>query len=268
MKRPDEKYLGRPVVITGAGADKDSEDVGFGYQTAEDLFAEGASVIILGRKQERLETASNRIHVAHSQSKGRLDWFTCDITDAEKVAEVFALIKETHGNVYGLVNNAAHNVRQPLAAAKLSDIRDVIETNVVGPMIVGQCALGHMQERGEGSIVNVSSIAAKQSALSNMTAYVVSKWGIEGLTASLARDYGKRGIRCNTVQPGYARTPLTGTFFDRNRDKLEKILAQQPIGGLVTPKQVSQGIRYYLDPDCKKNGWTLEINNGYSPIED
>lgn len=267
MNSIEPKYLGRRIVVTGAGADPHSDEVGFGFQTAEDLFSEGASVIILGRKKDRLEEAARRICSSHSSSKGNVDQFACDVTNEGNVAEVFAEIKRVRGNVYGLVNNAACNVRKPLAEVDIADVRHVIETNLVGPMIVSKYAVGHMLEKGEGSIVNVSSIAAKQPTLKNMPAYDASKWGLEGLTASIARDYGNHGIRCNNVRPGYARTPLTSAFFDQNPDKLREILAQQ-LGGLVSPREVSKAILHYLDPKSTKSGWTLEISKNYSPIED
>ena len=258
------KFKDKIIVVTGGGSDPGLDVVGFGHQTAKDLFDQGASVSILGTRPERLQDAMQRI-TGSDKPHDRFSCHECDVSNEARVKEVFELIKRSHGLIYGLVNNAAVNVRDPLLKAKISDIRRIIEINLVGPMACSKFALSQMLERGEGSIVNVTSIASKRIPLDEMPAYNASKRGLEGMSDSIVKDYGDRNIRSNIVRPGYARTPLTKNFLDSNPEKRKALEMRQPLGGLITPEQVSKGILYFLDPACKKTGEILEISNGHIP---
>src|SRR3989338_978110 len=171
------KYIGKTVLVTGGGSDPKSEVVGFGFQIAEDLFVNGANVVIIGRHKERLEDAAQRIG---QHEGGTLHYFVCDISDEARVARVF----EEIGPVYGLVNNAAINLsRTNTLDTKLDDLRRMIEVNYVGAFICSQSVLRQMVEQGEGSIVNVSSVGGDYP-FANMSPYCLMKAGMEMLALS------------------------------------------------------------------------------------
>jgi len=258
------KFKDKVIIVTGAGSDANLELTGFGHQVANDLYYQGATVAIIGSRIERLRDATLRITGSRDPSD-EFSYHACDIADEEQVEQVFDYIRETHGAVYGLVNNAAMNIRKPLADMEISEIRRVIDVNLIGPMTCAKFALRQMLEAGSGSIVNISSIAAKRIPLAEMPAYNASKKGLEAVSGSVARDYGKLGIRSNVVRPGYAKTPLTSRFFDENPEKEKYLARRQPLGGMVTPEQVATGVLYFLDPACVDNGEILEISNGHLP---
>lgn len=257
------KYAGKTVLITGGGSDPQSNVVGFGFQIAEDLFLSGANVVIVGRHQERLEDAFRRI--TQDKRGGTLHYFVCDISNEERVAEVFAEI----GPVYGLVNNAAINLsRTNTLETRLDDFRKMIEVNYVGAFICSQNALRQMTKHGGGSIVNVSSVGGGYP-FANMSPYCSMKAAMEMLALSDARDFQDQNIRVNIVRPGYSYTPLTAAYLNRIQkeepERYAALVRRQPLGGLVTPKDVSRAVLSFLDPECNRTGEVLEVSNGYLP---
>ncbi len=257
------KFTDKVVVVTGAGTDPDQEVIGFGHQIANDLYYQGATVAIIGTSISRLRDATFRITGSHNPSE-EFSYHSCDVADEELVEQVFDYIRETHGAVYGLVNNAAVNIINPLAELELSEMRRVLDVNLLGPMLCAKHAIRQMLETGRGSIVNVSSIAAKKrSTWAEMPAYNTSKRGLEAVSDSISRDYGLLGIRSNVVRPGFARTPFTSLHFAENPALEHSLSARQPLGGLVTPEQIAGGVLYFLDPACPDNGEILEISNGH-----
>ncbi|HSD59157.1 MAG TPA: SDR family oxidoreductase [Methanotrichaceae archaeon] len=173
---------------------------GIGLQIAKDLYAEGAVVHILGRSLEKLEDAKEEISFADGS---RVFSHRCDVSDYGRVQEVFRSIEQISGNIYGLVNNAA--IEQMLAA-------------------------------GVGSIVNISSVAGL-NPFRTRTSYNASKFGMIGLTESMALDYADRNIRVNAVCPGYVRTELTAPLFERlGQELFEHLVSAHAMKRLGRPR--------------------------------
>lgn len=256
------RFKNKIIVVSGGGIDKNSNIFGFGFQIAKDLFLNGARVVILGRNIDRLKEASNNVAKVKNLNK-RFFYYKCDIANESEVLKVFQKIEKNIGSIYGLVNNAAINIRKPLLDISVSDIRHVLDVNIMGSIVCSKFALEQMIKTGEGSIVHISSIAAKKIPLSEMPAYNISKRAIEALSDSIVKDYGGRGIISNVIRPGYARTPLTDKFFNNNPERLKVLEKKQPLGGLVTLKQVSDMALGFLDIDCQKSGQIIEVSNGY-----
>lgn len=258
------KFDNKVIVVTGGGVDKGTDEVGFGFKTAQDLFEKGANVAILGRKIERLRNAMQEI--VGSNLDERFSIYECDISKREKVKEVFKLIKQTHGLVYGLVNNAGINPSHTgTVDTSAESFYKTFRTNSWGAFNCSRAAIPQMTEAGEGSIVNVSSIGAGEP-FPDMAAYCASKAAMESQGKSDAKNHIKDGIRSNIIRPGRARTPLTAEFLDNHPDRLRTVLEDQPFGGLVTPEQVSQGIQRLLDPESDYNGEILEVANRHQQV--
>lgn len=102
-----------------------------------------------------------------------------------------------------------------------------------------------------------------------MSPYCSTKAAMEMLALSDARDFQNRGIRVNIIRAGYSYTPLTAAYLDRLQKEEPKrfkaLVARQPLGGLVTPKDISRGVLFLLNPECKHTGKILEVSNGYLP---
>lgn len=134
----------------------------------------------------------------------------CDVSLEEPVAVLANKLEETFGRVDVLVNNAGVMTRPaPLEKLEVRKWDYTIAVNLRGTFLVTRLILPIMMRQGSGSIINVSS-AIGRGAYANFSAYAASKWGIEGLTRTLATEAARRGIRVNSVDPGYVATKLTG----------------------------------------------------------
>jgi len=186
------------AVITGAGS-------GVGQATALALAELGWNVAALGRRKETLdETLQRAGDLAY-----RITPYACDIGDAEAVAKTGADILEKLGTVEVLINAAGTNAPQrSLEVLKLEDYRRMIDTNLNGAYYCVQAFLPQMRERGQGTIVNIISDAAKQASPKAGPAYSMSKAGMVGLTQAINAEERGRGIRACAILPGDIDTPL------------------------------------------------------------
>ena len=120
------------------------------------------------------------------------------------------LLREAHGPIYGLVNNAGMSVEGMLARLREKDIERVVRLNVLAPILVAKQAVRSMMASGEGRIVNMASIVAT-TGFSGLSVYAATKASMVGFTHSLAREVGSLGITVNAVAPGFVKTDLTGS---------------------------------------------------------
>jgi len=188
----------RTAVITGAGS-------GVGRATAVALARESWRVALMGRRREALlETA----HLAGSAGS-RMSVFPCDLRDPQAVADASRQILEALGEVEVLVNSAGTNApRRALEVLSLEDYRALIDTNLNGAYYCVQAFLPGMRARGSGTIVNIVSEAGKQASPKSGPAYVMSKFGLAGLTQSINAEERTRGVRACAIFPGDIDTPL------------------------------------------------------------
>jgi 3-oxoacyl-[acyl-carrier protein] reductase len=141
-------------------------------------------------------------------SDGRARAFRLDLRDRGRPDDLVAEVEETLGPVEGLVNNAGIRRESLLALTSDEDWDAVLDTNLGGLFRCCRAVLRGMMVRRKGAIVNVASLSALHG-VAGQAAYAASKAGILGLTRSLAREVGKRGVRVNAVVPGFVATDLT-----------------------------------------------------------
>ncbi|MGA0861012.1 MAG: SDR family NAD(P)-dependent oxidoreductase, partial [bacterium] len=123
------------------------------------------------------------------------------------VLAAFGKIREQHGKLDGLINNAGIQHRRPLTEFELEDFDRVMDTNLRASWLLSREAVRLMQVQGSGSIVNIASIMGPQ-ARKTISAYTTSKAGVVGLTKALAVELGPQGIRCNGIAPGFFATEM------------------------------------------------------------
>ena len=183
---------GEVAIITGATS-------GLGREIARVFALEGAKVVLSGRDAGRGAAVTERV---------RADGGDATFVGADLAAEAdcVALVRETvdrFGGVTVLVNNAVAVASDgPVGKADAAAWVTAYRVNLLAPALLCREAIPHMREAGHGSIVNISSRVAERGT-PNYAAYTGTKGGLNALALSISADYGREGIRCNTVQPGY-----------------------------------------------------------------
>ena len=190
--------MNRWAVVTGGGS-------GVGRATVLALVSAGWSVVALGRRRSALEETRS---IAGALA-GRVTVMDCDIAQQEAVREVGRRIETELGPVEVLVNAAGTNAPQrALEVLSDADYRSMMDTNLNGAYHCVQAFLPGMRQRGSGTIVNIISDAGKQASPKAGPAYVMSKFGLAGLTQAINAEERSRGIRAIGIFPGDIDTPL------------------------------------------------------------
>jgi NAD(P)-dependent dehydrogenase (short-subunit alcohol dehydrogenase family) len=194
---------GDVALVTGATS-------GFGRHFADVLSAAGATVVLTGRRVERLAavrdelTAAGRVAYAVALDVTRTDSMRACVAEAERLA----------GPITILVNNAGISIQSSAAKLAEADWDAIMDTNVKGTFFMAQLAAARMIERGiHGRIVNVASIGAMK-ALPGLVAYSTSKAAVAMLTKGLAREWARHHIAVNALCPGYVKTELNDAWFE------------------------------------------------------
>jgi gluconate 5-dehydrogenase len=187
---------GQIALVTGSSA-------GIGLALARGLLGAGATVVLNGRDQTRLEAA--KASLGEAGTKAHLAAF--DVTDPEAVAKGVAAIERDVGPIGILVNNAGIQRRMPLDEFPEETWRELMATNLDSVFFVAKAVARAMIPRKAGAIVNICSV---QSELGrpNIAPYTASKGAVKMLTKGMAIDWGKHGIRVNGLGPGYFATEL------------------------------------------------------------
>ncbi len=193
------KLKDKIALITGAGR-------GIGKAVALDYAREGAKVAICARTGSEIEETAREIEAAGAECLA----LECDVSQEEPVLKLIGDVEKRFGRIDVLINNAGVMTRPtPITELEVRKWDYTIAVNLRGPFLVTRAVLPIMIRRKSGSIINVSSSIGR-SAYANFAAYAASKWGLEGLTQTLAAEVRGRNIRVNSVEPGYVATKLTG----------------------------------------------------------
>lgn len=189
---------GKVAIVTGSTS-------GIGVGIANVYAAEGAKVVICGRRQEKGQAVVDHI----VKEGGEAYYHFMDITDTDSIEKLFADTAQKYGKIDILVNNAA-NVGLPdgrVDELTLEMWDNIFQSDLRGTFYAIKCVLPYMEkEEAGGSIINIGSMASCGGDISS-TAYACAKSGVDMLTQSVATQYGKRNIRCNCVRPGLIVTP-------------------------------------------------------------
>jgi NAD(P)-dependent dehydrogenase (short-subunit alcohol dehydrogenase family) len=212
------------ALVTGAGATG-----GIGFATAKALADEGAAVVISGRDDERGEAAAEAL--------GRAARFVrADLTD---LASVRALAEET-GPVDILINNAAAFTVGPTVEQGLDGYEESFAANVRAPYFLTAALVPGMIARGGGSIVNVSTMAAR-IGIAGMSVYGATKAALESLTRVWAAEFAPGGVRVNSVAPGPTSSEKV---MDLMGDGAQQLAAGTPLSRMASVEEIAQVIVY------------------------
>ncbi len=225
---------------------------GLGFNIAKRLLSSGWKVSGFSRKK------SKGIRDLEKEYKHSFLFYSLDIKNHKKI-DKFLIKTKKLGKIYGLINNAGSVNENLLVRQSEKDINDLIETNLIGPIILTQKTIKFMMINNIGRIINISSIVAK-SGYKGTVAYSAAKSGMEGVTKSLARELGKRNITVNSVAPGYMKTDLTKKMDPK---KLEQIIRRTPLGRPGDVKDVIGVVNFLLTKEASFiSGQSILVDGG------
>lgn len=250
----ERALAGRVVLVTGSSR-------GIGAEVAVKAAAEGALVAVHYRQgAQAAQGTLERIRAAGGQA----DSFAADISDGHQVEGLIERVLGRFGRIDGLVNNAGRTLVGPFLATQPEDWDAVIRTDLTAAFHTCRAVLPSMLERGSGTIVNVASRLG-QMGVGETAAYSAAKAGLIGLTRSLAREFGPRGIRVNAVAPGVTITEMTADLVDSDAGRAR--LRDLPLGRFGRADEVADAIIFLLsDASSLFVGQTLNPNaGGYMP---
>ena len=193
---------GKVAVITGASS-------GIGEATAEALAAEGATVVVAARREDRLNELVERIE----NSGGRTLAVSCDITDEEQARDLISRAVEEFGRIDILVNNAGVMLLSRIERGLSDQWRQMFEVNVMGLLYATHAAIGHMKEQGSGHLINISSVAGRKVRVTGGV-YSGTKWAVGAISEALRMELLEDNIRVTVVEPGAVATELPSHITD------------------------------------------------------
>jgi NAD(P)-dependent dehydrogenase (short-subunit alcohol dehydrogenase family) len=245
------RFAGETAVVTGSTR-------GIGAGVAARLAAEGANVVVSGRSEEAGEAVVERITAGSAE--GEATFVRADMREPDDVAALAEAAAERYGSVDVLVNNAGVQTETAADEATLDDWAFVVETDFRAYWLAARAALEHMDR---GAIVNVSSNHA-YATMPKHFPYNAVKAGINGMTRSLAVDFGPR-VRVNTVVPGWVEVERTRDELPEGR--LEEVESIHPTGRIGTPADVAGAVSFLASEDAAfVTGAALLVDGGRGAV--
>jgi 3-oxoacyl-[acyl-carrier protein] reductase len=244
-----EPVSDRVALVTGASG-------GIGRATAIALAGDGLRVACGFHSDEGGAKETVRLI---EDAGGTAASFGADVSDENDVKGMFDRITEWNGPPLVLVNNAGVNRDGLTVKFPRADFDRILEVNVTGSFLCSRAALSGMMRARWGRIVMVSSVLGLRGN-AGQAAYSASKTALLGLTRSLAREYGSRGITVNAVCPGYIHTEMTASLPEKAR---ERLLSEIPTGRLGDLEEVAAAIGFLVSESASYvNGAVLAIDGG------
>lgn len=229
----------RTAVVTGGGS-------GIGLAVAQRLRADGRNVATIDLKPSDDDLC-----------------YTADVTDRSQIDAALSGIRERLGPVTILVNAAGLDGFQRFANITFADWQRVIDVNLHGVFHMTQAVLPDMLEAGWGRIVNISS-SSTHSGVAHMSHYVAAKSAVNGLTKSLALEYGPRGITVNAVPPGFIDTPMLRNAETQGfLGDVEQNIARTPVRRIGKPEDIAAACAFLSSDEASYiTGQILGVNGG------
>ena len=247
-------FAGEVHWITGGGS-------GIGRCVAHELAALGATVILTGRTEEKLQRVAAEI----AQDGGRADVSAFDIRDEDAVRAAVAGVVDRHGRIHGLVNNAGGQFPSPLMAIGKKGFETVGSNNLTGGfLMMRELYLQSMQAHG-GAIVNMT--ADMWNGMPGMGHSGAARAGMANLTKTAAVEWAASGVRVNAVAPGWIASAGLDTYKGPVRELIPKLKKHVPLRRLGTESEVSAAICFLLSKGAAFiTGVTLAIDGG-APLD-
>lgn len=222
---------GKVAVVTGGTR-------GIGYAIVKKYLENGATVILCGSRKETAEAAVEKLLVENPDYLVEGIW--PKLSDYEDVKKAFDEVEKKYGRIDILANNAGVSAAEPIGAMTAEMFEKTMSLNVNGVFNCIRAVVDGMKERHGGCIVNTSSMVSVTGQPSGV-AYPTSKFAVNGMTISLARELGPYGIRVNAVAPGITDTDMVAAL---PKEMLEPLIAKIPLRRIGKPEDIANAFLY------------------------
>ena len=241
----------RTAIITGAAS-------GIGLAIARRLAADGRQVAIFDLNTEGAQAEAARI----TAMGGRAHGFHVDVTDRAAIEGAVAEVVTGLGPPTILVNNAGLPGFKPFLDITPDEWNARLDVNLSGTFHCCQVVIPHMLDAGWGRIVNISS-SSTHSGVARMTHYVAAKSGVNGLSKSLALEFGSKGITVNVIPPGFIDTPMLRASEVGQPALFERAVATTPVGRAGRPDDIAAACAFLVSDEASYiTGQMLGVNGG------
>jgi citronellol/citronellal dehydrogenase len=243
-------FAGQTVLVTGGGS-------GIGRCTAHELAALGAHVVLLARKEQRLQQVAGEI----ADSGGEASWQVLDIRQEQAVKEAVAATLERRQRIHGLVNNAGGQYPSPLSAINQKGFETVVRTNLVGGFLMAREVYNQCMRKHGGAIVNM--LADVWRGMPGMGHSGAARAGMHNLTKTAAVEWAPSGVRVNAVAPGWIASSGLDTYEGPVKAIIPRLREGVPLKRLGSEAEVSAAICFLLSEAAAFiTGVTLRIDGG------
>lgn len=225
------------AIITGGSR-------GIGYATAEAFLKEGATVILTASSEANAQKAASKLKEAYPNAA--VAGISPDLSSLDSVREAFQGVVDTYGSLDILVNNAGVSESTPFLSYTEETFDKVMDLNVKGLFNATRAAAAHMEEKGQGVILNTSSMVSISGQPSGV-AYPASKFAVNGMTVSLARELGPKGIRVNAVAPGITETDMMKAV---PKEVIDPMVARIPLRRLGKPEDIANAFVFLASEEA------------------
>ncbi|GGS44518.1 SDR family NAD(P)-dependent oxidoreductase [Streptomyces cinerochromogenes] len=248
------RFTGRTALVTGAGS-------GIGRAVALALAAEGARVVVAGRRQEPLAETVRLIE----EQGGKALAVSADVSRAADAEALVRAAVEHFGSLDVAVNNAGvFRGGRPLADLPEEDWHEQLAINVTGVHLALQAQIRQMRTQpAGGAIVNVSSTFGRHASSPGAAAYSATKAAVTALSRGAALDHIQDGVRINVVSPGATETSMSLRPGETEAERTERARATLPLGRISTTREVAAAVLYLASDDAASVvGTDLVVDSG------
>src|SRR6185312_5844762 len=211
------------AIVTGGAS-------GIGFAIAEKFIKNNITTIIIGRNEEKLNSAKNRLGTLCQP-------VAFDLNKLSAIPEMIKNLIKKYSKIDILINNAGINLKKEFTEVTDEDFDKIIHTNVQSIFTISREVVKNMIENKNGSIVNISSMAS-QYGLPKVIAYSASKGAIEAMTRAMAVELSPKGIRVNCIAPGFIATDMSAKALNNDPERKNKVLSRTPMGELGAPSTI------------------------------